>query len=345
MVGLSKRSFPRLVPLRLLRRARAILTIILLAHTTLPAYSAVTATPDRSPIPGDGTSVAGDTLRQFRYIALPDSLSSVEERARYAAEHFWDLYDFADTSLLDLPQVSAQGFANYLNLLTHIDTTIAYPSMRRFVPKTTIHPRTRQYFLELAETYLYSPLSPIRNEDLYRIYLYAYLSDPTLPEVLRLRPQTQLDKLLKNRVGSRASDFKYKTIDGRSSRLYKLKTPYILLYFNNPECNYCQVITSKIKNNPSINRMIEAGDLTVLSLYPDKQLDLWYKHAKDFPKQWIVACDPVQAIDREQLYDLQAIPSLYLLDQDKTVLLKDAAYEQIEQRLNEAEEALSEYKQ
>lgn len=91
--------------------------------------------------------------------------------------------------------------------------------------------------------------------------------------------------------------------------------------------------------------MIEAGDLTVLSLYPDKQLDLWYKHAKDFPPQWIVACDPVQAIDREQLYDLQAIPSLYLLDQDKTVLLKDAAYEQIEQRLNEAEEALSEYKQ
>ena len=144
MVGLSKRSFPRLVPLRLLRRARAIFTIILLAHTTLPAYSAVTATPDRSPIPGDGTSVAGDTLRQFRYMALPDSLSSVEERARYAAEHFWDLYDFADTTLLDLPQVSAQGFANYLNLLTHIDTTIAYPSMRRFVPKTTGHPRTRQ---------------------------------------------------------------------------------------------------------------------------------------------------------------------------------------------------------
>lgn len=53
----------------------------------------------------------------------------------------------------------------------------------------------------------------------------------------------------------------------------------------------------------------------------------------------------MQAIDREQLYDLQAIPSLYLLIQDKTVLLKDAAYEQIEQRLNEAEEALSEYKQ
>ena len=82
MVGLSKRSFPRLVPLRLLRRARAIFTIILLAHTTLPAYSAVTATPDRSPIPGDGTSVAGDTLRQFRYMALPDSLSSVEEETR-----------------------------------------------------------------------------------------------------------------------------------------------------------------------------------------------------------------------------------------------------------------------
>ena len=284
MAGLSKRSFPRLAPLRLLPRAKSILTIILLAYTTLLAYSAVSANPDRSPIPGDGTSVAGDTLRQFRCITLPYSLSSAEERTRYTTEHFWDLYDFADTTLLDLPQVSAQGFANYLNLQTQIDTSIASPSIRRFVPKTTGHPRTRQYFLELAETYLYSPLSPIRNEDLYRIYLYAYLSDPTLPEVLRLHPQTQLDKLLKNRVGSRASDFKYKTIDGRFSRLYKLKTPYILLYFKNPECNYCQIITSKIKNNPTINRIIEAGDLTVLSLYPNKQLDLWYKHAKTFPR-------------------------------------------------------------
>jgi hypothetical protein len=37
-------------------------------------------------------------------------------------------------------------------------------------------------------------------------------------------------------------------------------------------------------------------------------------------------------LDRE-LYDLKAMPTLYLLDKDKKVLLKDAPVEQVEQYL------------
>ena len=38
-------------------------------------------------------------------------------------------------------------------------------------------------------------------------------------------------------------------------------------------------------------------------------------------------------IDQKSLYDLKAIPTLYLLDKDKTVLLKDATAEEIEEYL------------
>jgi len=38
-------------------------------------------------------------------------------------------------------------------------------------------------------------------------------------------------------------------------------------------------------------------------------------------------------IDQKNLYDLKAIPTLYLLDKDKTVLLKDATAEEIEEYL------------
>ena len=46
------------------------------------------------------------------------------------------------------------------------------------------------------------------------------------------------------------------------------------------------------------------------------------------PEGWTVGTDR-EAVKTGALYDLKAMPSLYLLDGSKTVLLKDAAYEKI----------------
>ena len=42
------------------------------------------------------------------------------------------------------------------------------------------------------------------------------------------------------------------------------------------------------------------------------------------PSSWINAYDAGARISKEELYDLKAIPSMYLLDRDKRVLAKDA---------------------
>jgi hypothetical protein len=44
--------------------------------------------------------------------------------------------------------------------------------------------------------------------------------------------------------------------------------------------------------------------------------------------------DEGQRLTREQVYDLKAIPALYLLDAEKRVILKDASFEQVEERLS-----------
>ena len=46
-----------------------------------------------------------------------------------------------------------------------------------------------------------------------------------------------------------------------------------------------------------------------------------------FPKDWIVGYDPLQVIRSDSLYHLRAIPSIYLLDRDKTIILKDTPEE------------------
>ncbi len=47
------------------------------------------------------------------------------------------------------------------------------------------------------------------------------------------------------------------------------------------------------------------------------------------PDNWVNAYDEKLQISNEELYDLKAMPTLYLLDKEKKVLLKDAELKDI----------------
>ena len=85
----------------------------------------------------------------------------------------------------------------------------------------------------------------------------------------------------------------------------------------------CGRITEALKSSEYISSMVGRGLLTVLAVYPDSDLDLWKQHSGEFPESWINAYNPNDEILGGESYDLSAIPSLYLLDGDKTVLVKD----------------------
>ena len=90
-----------------------------------------------------------------------------------------------------------------------------------------------------------------------------------------------------------------------------------------------------MKQAPAINKELEAGNLKILSVYPDEDKEEWERHLSDFPKEWINGYDKKLMIKEKNLYDLKAIPTLYLLDKNKKVLLKDAVVGQIEQYLQQ----------
>ena len=53
------------------------------------------------------------------------------------------------------------------------------------------------------------------------------------------------------------------------------------------------------------------------------------------PKEWMCTYDDGQVITKERLYDLRAIPTFYLLDENKKILLKDVPFQAIEAYLNQ----------
>jgi hypothetical protein len=69
--------------------------------------------------------------------------------------------------------------------------------------------------------------------------------------------------------------------------------------------------------------MRENDLVEVLAIYPDEDLVAWRDHISDIPRSWINGYDAGMRITEARSYNLQAIPSLYLLDNEKRVIIKD----------------------
>ena len=144
--------------------------------------------------------------------------------------------------------------------------------------------------------------------------------------------QERLAKALKNRKGTAAADFSYITENGETGTLHGIHAKHTILYFFNPDCHDCARVSEIIGNDSTIREMLGSKQLSVLALYPDKDMTAWNKHFGKWPKEWITA--RYADLAEKEKYDLPAIPNIYLLDENKTVVLKDAAIEEINDHLN-----------
>jgi hypothetical protein len=187
--------------------------------------------------------------------------------------------------------------------------------------------------LRLQEFFLMDPNSPYRSEELYIPVLESLLTSPFATEEERQHAEWVSPRIRLNRLGTEASDFAYITRDGRPHTLYETidrrKPAQTLLFFSNPGCPNCKEITEALSADLAIRARIDDGRLLVLNIYPDEDLQAWFDYLPEYPKEWICGYDPDQIIRSDTRYWLRAIPSLYLLDEKKRVVLKDAPLEQV----------------
>ena len=270
---------------------------------------------------------------KFTHPEVPALMTDQNQRIEYLVRHYWDYFDFADTTYVPTPDITEQAWADYIDLLFRIQPDKAQEAMKGMMTKSAQNSKKLfLYFTGMAEHYLYEPNSPARNEELYIPVLETMIQTTVLDETEKIRPRLLLDWALKNRIGTKATDFQYTIITGQTGSLYRISTGYTLLFFNNPECTSCVEHIEIMRNSVILNRLIKEGKLKILSIFPDREVDIWKKHAATYPADWIVGYDPSFTIGNK--YDLKASPTLYLLDEAKTVLNKDASLPQIDNYLH-----------
>ncbi len=179
-------------------------------------------------------------------------------------------------------------------------------------------------FNELVYKYFYDPNSPVRDEDSYHVYVKRLASYEGFEEVVRGKYEHETRMTGMNRAGTVAADFRFSDRKGKIYSLHAIKAPMTLLFFSNPGCNACMDIINVLKGESRIAGMIDSGHLAVLNIYIDEDLQAWKEYMPVYPEQWYNGFDPDMVLRNDSIYNIRAIPSLYLLDADKRVILKDA---------------------
>lgn len=252
----------------------------------------------------------------------PAVVSGKGTEANYIALRYWEKMEWEDRSWLSDTAAVEQTFADFLYLLQHIAPTTADEAIGNMMKGAEKDSVMFVGFFDMCNKYLYDPNSPWRNETLYIAVLNTFVSSNMVSETGKTRVRFQLEMAMKNRIGEPAADFSYTLTNGKVGSLYKVKSAYTLLFFNNPDCHDCARVKGVLEK-------INAPGLKIVAIYPDEDLSLWKSSA--YPSGWING--HAENVEINRLYDLKAIPTLYLLDNEKRVLMKDAEAEEIAQRL------------
>ena len=255
------------------------------------------------------TSAQNDSL-PFKMVSIPAVITDIDGRIHYSMENFWD-----NLSPMCYGAQVEQQFANWASITSEVSLQEASGSL------IAAYRKDPQRILALAEKYLYDPQSPYRNEDIYG-HLAAFAGLDNVAALCAL-----------NEAGTKAADFEMEDSRGRMHTLYEVMADYTILFFSNPYCNACKEIIDSIKSDTELGEAIRAHRIAVVNVYIDEDLEQWRSYLGAYPKEWLTAYDPTFTLQNNEKYNIRAIPSLFLLDRDKTVILKDAPYDRITAKL------------
>ena len=276
-----------------------------------------------------------DTMHIARYIRpeIPQMMTDPQQRAFYYVNHYWDGYSLADTAFIRSDDTE-QLFSDFIGALQYVDPEESSTALKRMMSRMEEDSTAYSRFCTLSEKYLYDANSPMRNEDYFIPVLEQMIGSKRLTEYDKIRPIDQLEQAHKNRPGMTATDFTYVTPKGKSERMSAIKADYTMLFFYDPDCTSCQEFERVFSEMPAFLDMQEKGILRVLAVYPDDNEEEWLLKSSQMPHGWIVGWNKQGDIRSKTLYEIRATPTLFLLDKQKKVILKDATLEQIIRHLS-----------
>lgn len=286
---------------------------------------------------GCGKQSSRTEQKTFKPADVPSIYAAPRLRAEYLAMHYWDRFDFADTAFVgSAANITEQAIVDYFSIFPYTSYETSCNGIKHLLDKAQGNRAMYAFFTSKMEQLLFHPFSQFRNEEFFIPVLEHMVASDSLDVYRKARPKAMLTQAQKNRPGMVAADIHYTTANEASGSLYNLKTDFVLIFFHDLDFGNSRELAAMIDASQVVKQMITQKKLTILSIYPDTDSDTWKKYLPQMPQTWVHGYDKDLEIRKQQTYVLRIIPTLYLVDKEHKVIMKDAAFPYVELYLNNA---------
>ena len=273
----------------------------------------------------------------------PMIIYSPEYQKEYILTHYWE--DINADSLNRSNELINNLFVDFVHLLYQVPQKTAIISLKKMVNLYFLDELILNKILKLSEKNFFDPNSLFRNEEFYIPIIETAISVNSLTYNQKRYFTDQLVLMNKNRINTFASDFNFALANGTVLNLYSIKSKYLILLFSNPQCHTCEVTIDQFFHSEIISKLLKINKnnfslLQILNIYTDNDLKVWFNYERSYPRLWINGYDKDFEINKKGLYDLKAMPTLYLLNEEKKVILKDISLLEIENYLNTIKDSI-----
>lgn len=262
-------------------------------------------------------------------IRKPDGTEDTTAQVyRYRTE-FWDNVDFSDERLLSTP-VIFNKLKRYMNDLTPqhpdsinkaasflVDKVLDYPEYFKFFANWIV----LQY--EPTKTTLMDPEAVfVHMAQNYFTYDRAFWSDSAEIYAIQLRANEMAGSL----VGHKAPDVQAQGPDGKTYAISAIKSPYVIVYMFNPDCEHCQEQSPQLVQ---FYRQWKNQGVEVFGIGVDTNMEDWKAYLKKTGMDaWPNVFDATNKAIYGKYY-VDITPEIYVLNPERTIIAKNLKVNQI----------------
>ena len=273
--------------------------------------------------------------RTFPMVTVPTVYTDQQARAEYLVMRYWDQFDFNDTTWVGSAEmITEQALVDYLSILPYSSYDVICEGIKSLLDRADQNQAMYAFFSSKMEFYFSNTNSSFRNDEFYIPVLEHMVTSGSLDEPRKVRPNSLLPLLQKNRPGMQATEINYTMVSGVKNSLSNVKSDYILVVFYDFDCEDCNTLKQLINESEVVKEMQKQRKLAILAIYPGANMDGWKRSSSQVPSSWINGYDHDEEIGREGTYILRSIPTLYLLDRNYMVIMKEPPFNYVELYLN-----------
>lgn len=259
----------------------------------------------------------------FEYPVAPEEMTDLQSRSNFIVSNFWRQFDF-DKKSVGQSQLN-HAFGVFASALPWANEKVADDAVDQLLKNLKKRPGLLYQFTLAAEESLYSPSADFWIDEVYLKFLNAVHSSKKIKDIRKARFELQRTPLANSLKGKPLPDFEIVSPAGDKIS-FNVSAPLNIVEFGSPSCFDCRMTKLKLDTDMDIAEMIEKGALSIWFVVPDAESEEnWQAELSDYPSAWTVGAGN----ELDMLVDMRKTPSLYLLDGDGNIILKNTGIDTV----------------